>query len=192
MKTVTKYTALFTLTLSSALAEFTIFFEGGALFKDFDFNPVDDGSLVIAVTTTSSFSGPISGSFISGDETLLGSWSTSSSVLGEPGGFEVALPGLELTTGITTGSPIAILWFPTLTSLASTPVVGTQYGSYTDLSWTVPSDGDTVFYGVESQSIGGGVSNSLLVANLNVIPEPSSYAVLIGFLSTFFLARRRR
>lgn len=179
---------------SLASASVSINFEGGSLFDSNTSTPLADGSLVIAVTSVdASFGGPVAGSFVSGDDTLIGSWQIDSGA-GAPGAFSASLSGIELTSGIQTGQQIAIYWFPSITSIGDLPQGGTAYGFYADNSWLIPADGSlTVSYSLETEFIGGGVSDSETVANLTVsaIPEPSTFGLLFGLSALGMVACRR-
>ncbi len=115
-----------------------------------------------------------------------------------------------------TGDQVGIYWFPSLVigsfdggaSTASANVAaGLQYGFFTDGSWTTPSDGVTaafdnggflVFDPASSVDVsnfplsnGVSVANTTLVANLTVIPEPTSALLSLFGLPLLFVRRRR-
>lgn len=194
MKAWIKLFTVLAVVASSASASVSIYFEGGALFAEDVSTPAPDGSLVIAVTSTDTFfGGPVAGSFVSGDDTLLGSWSIDSGA-GAAGSFSASLPGIELGAGVQTGQSIAIYWFPYINSLSSLPTQGTTYGFYADSSWLVPADGSlTVSYSLETEYIGGVTSNDLTVASFTVgaIPEPSTFGLLFGLSALGMVACRR-
>lgn len=179
----------------TAYATFTIEFSGGALFADNISSPLADGRLVIAVTTANAnFSGPVIGSFVSGGDTLLGSWAIDSGFAGA-GTYSAAL-NLTLGSGVATGQKVAIYWFSDITSLGTTPVNGTKYGTYRESSWLVPADTALVSFPLETENVGGSVSDSATVANLAVsssaVPESSAYAALFGVAALGFAGCRRR
>ena len=103
------------------------------------------------------------------------------------------------------GDPLALLWFPALTATDNTITVGMNYGRYTDAapidgdSWSTPADGTLnhrLYAFSESAntlppSPPGAISDSLLVADLNVVPEPSFGALFVGFMAALTLFKRR-
>jgi len=191
---------------SSALASVTIDISGGALFNSAG-APLADGSLLYAVSSASNVfptgadaSTSISvGDFTFGDNVLLGSTVVDSGVAG-PGTFDLILSGLNLSGGVSAGNHIALFWIPTFsgssTSNTAALIKGVSYGVYVDPTWTVPAEGATVGYAVETVFIGGSIADSLTKATQLVggsaIPEPSSFAALAGFAVLGLAASRRR
>jgi hypothetical protein len=84
-------------------------------------------------------------------------------------------------------------------NLATTTAMAGQYGEFNDAAgaysgaWTLPADGTSYMaYDMTTVSESGGVPNSLGVANLVIVPEPSSIVlVVVGLLGAFGLIRRR-
>jgi len=189
----TKAFLAFLLVQLPLFATVTLNFEGGTLFGDNTSSPLAAGRLVVAVTTANNdFSGPVSGGFVSGGDTVLGSWFIDSGFAG-PGTYSASL-NLALGGGIATGQKVAIYWFTDISSIGSAPTNGTKYGMYRESSWLVPADSSLASYSLETVSLGGSVANSLTVANLTVsaVPEPSTCAALFGATALGFCALRRR
>lgn len=104
------------------------------------------------------------------------------------------------------GDPLALLWFPTLTATDSAITANMSYGLYTDAapidgdSWSTPADGtlNHRLYAFSDSantlppSPPGAISDSLLVADLTVVPEPSFGSLFIGFMAALTLFKRRR
>jgi len=109
--------------------------------------------------------------------------------------------GVDLT-GFDAGDQLAIYWFPTLTSGDSSVTAGTSYGRLTDATWVTPSDGGDVGpYQVISFTNQGvfssnattlNVTDAQSQADLNVVPEPGTYAAMAGLAVLGFVAMRRR
>lgn len=176
-------------------ATLTLSFTGGTLFGLNTESPLADGSLVIAVTTSnSSFSGPVDGSFVSGGDTVIGSWTVDSGVDG-PGTFDVTFENISYGAGIDYGQKIALYWFSSISSIESLPNQGDAYGFYSDSSWLIPADGSLlVTYTISTIANGGSLSDSSTVANMVVsaVPEPAAYAGLVGVAALGVVAWRRR
>jgi hypothetical protein len=98
--------------------------------------PTNGLVLLVASTTDSTFNAPTSGAFVSGDDIVLAKFDLSSS--GSPGVLIDVAKSLTLTGNWTVGDPLAIYWFPTLTTNSSAPTAGIPYGMYTTAS---PLDG---------------------------------------------------
>lgn len=133
------------------------------------------------------------GSFTSGDEVLLGSWSTDSGFAGE-GSYEVLLSGIELSPSIAAGSRIAIYWFSGLSLGVESPSAGDAYGFYSDPAWVIPADGAlAVSYTLETESIGGSIPNSMALASfvVSAVPEPSTFGLLFGLSALGWVTCRR-
>lgn len=110
------------------------------LLKDSSGNAMPTNGLVILVasTTDSTFNGPTAGSFVTGDDIVLWKFNLDSS--GAPGVLIDVAPSLTLTGNWTVGDPLAIYWFPTLTTNSSAPTAGTPYGMFTTTNATDGSD----------------------------------------------------
>lgn len=178
----------------SVIAAVTINLDGGVLYGDNTSSPLADGRLVYAVASASNtFSGPVGGSFTSGDEVILGSWGIDSVGTGVAGAFSTALV-FDLSASVVAGKQIAIYWFSDLSVGSLSPSMGDKYGFYSDPSWLIPADGNTLGYSVETIAIGGSVSNSSTVANLVVsaVPEPATFGLVFGSAALGMVACRRR
>ena len=172
----------------------TISITGGQLFDALE-NPVANGSLVyfISLSSSGTFSPLQPESWVSGDNIQIGNFITTDfDVLEAPGGFSVQ-NSFDLGGGVTTGDQWGMVWFPSLTDQTTTPTAGMAYGFYSQPDWLIGSDGATLSYEFETVSVGGPLPNSSGVASLNVVPEPSTYALMaLGGLALFFIARRRK
>ncbi len=114
---------------------------------------------------------------------------------------------LSSVTGWTSGDPLALMWFPTLTMASSTIAAGTQYGFYRNnvpvdgsQAWVTPGDPSSAnaltFFtqdGVDF-SPGAGAANPASAGNASLtvgaVPEPSRS--LLGLIGIGVLALRRR
>lgn len=180
--------------LSQATAVVTISLEGGIVYQQDGTTAVADGRMVYAVALPSGDFFPIStAGWVSGDNLILGNfWLTDFDFLGEDGGFSTILV-FNLSGGIASGQQFGFLWFPTLTDQSSNPSAGTPYGFYTQPSYIIPSDGDTASFSFETVSIGGSIPDALGAASLQVVPEPSSAALIgIGAACLYLLRRRAK
>ena len=185
---------------ASSYATVTIDFNIGAMTLADGTTPIPEGSLIqlIAAPTSGGLTGPTAASFISGSEILLISGVVDgSSFLGLGTGTTDFAPG-PLT--ITAGYALMIQWFPTLTSGASTPGNSTPYGLYgalNDASWVAPANGSTLTFSFLTTSITGSVPDSAGASNLTTaaaapIPEPATYAAIMGAMVVGFATWRRR
>lgn len=142
---------------------------------------------------------------LSGDDFVLARWAIGGSS-GTDGAFydttnELTFPGS--VSGWSSGDPLALLWFPTLTTASTLASTGDTYGLYSgpgstgSAAWITPSDGATVglkFLMTDAAVDAGNLSPSLGDASLTVVagvPEPSrSLLALLGF-GVLALRRRR-
>lgn len=160
------------------------------------------GSTAVLLVST------IDGDF--GDLTLAGSAFTVEAddrVLGmfsiTPEGILQNAVGFSFADGITQNDPLLLVWYPNLTYSAGLtgPGQGQLFGDYrsdiatlaSDLAWFVPADGSTLNLSAFTESAGGDVLDSLLVASqFTVVPEPSTYLLVgLGLISMRMLVRRR-
>jgi MYXO-CTERM domain-containing protein len=190
----------------------------GDLLKDSGGNAMAQSGLVLFVSSTSdaTFSSVAAGSFTAINSSLNGGddrvvFKTDLSSFGTNGVLDLATGDLNLSTvtGWNTGDPLALLWFPTLTTASSTIPEGTQYGFYRNAAavdntqaWVTPADPANNYLlgfftkdGVEL-SPGPGAANLAAAGNasltVDAAPEPSrSMLGLIGF-GMLALRRRRR
>jgi hypothetical protein len=124
------------------------------LLKTASGDPMPTTGLVILVANTdgTSFSQPTAGAFVSGGNTIVGTWDLSKGW--DTAGVLGAAANFGLSDGLAAGDPLQLYWFPTLTIDSTAPGAGTQYGLYTDpvgidgsAPWVVPGAGATVdFY----------------------------------------------
>jgi hypothetical protein len=154
--------------------------------------------------------------WVSGDDSLV---TAPFTVGGQPGDFSSAAafdlevgpdnnPGdLERTftfnlSDLPAGTKLGIRWFPGLQasnfSLTTGPAAGQTYGEFTrqsnplydDAVWVV-TPGTDDFDSLVTQSAGGSDPNSAGVANLLVVPEPTSWLMLLAG-GSLLLCRRPR
>lgn len=171
--------------------------------------------LLVSSTTNSTFDalseGSLTsiGSLLNGDDRILFKGDLSS----YGNGIMTVNPTLDLAnpllSGWTQNDPLALLWFPTLTTGSSSIPAGTTYGLYTKAlssdgsdPWITPADGVTnhklLFYTQGGSGLdlspGAGATNLASVGNASLtvgaIPEPSRS--LLGLLGLGVLALRRR
>jgi hypothetical protein len=161
------------------------------VFRDANSQPIPQNSLVIvAASTLDSTFAPIGPTaFTSGDDIVIAQLATND--IGGPGTISAPIV-LNFSGNLNAGDPLALYWFPTLTSSATAPGIGTPYGMFTDSSFVMPSDGATITLSFLTTSVGGSLPDSLGIANLVTIPEPSTYALIgFGLLGLVFIARRK-
>lgn len=190
----------------------------GDMLKDSSGTALTSTGLFLLVSSTSDaiFDGIVAGSSTSigsslngGDDRIVfrGDLQSSFSNYSSAGVLDVTASGLNLSSvsGWSAGDPLALLWFPTLTTASGTIADGTKYGIYTNSSaidgsaaWVTPSDTFSVnvgFYTTDGLNLGPG-SNPANAGNASLTvgaaPEPSrSMLGLIGF-GMLALRRRRR
>lgn len=164
--------------------------------------PTSGLAILVASTTDNSFAGPSPTAYASGDDIVVGAWDLT-------GGFNTA--GV-LSQGVSTtpsgnwnaGDQLMLYWFPTLTlaqyNASTPPGGGTSYGQYRDPAtvtpleqnadlWITPGPSGTIFIkffttdGTLLPPPGGGSSPaSAGLADYTTVPEPSSYAAILGGL----------
>lgn len=172
--------------------------------------------LFVSSTTDSTFDSILAGSSTSigsslngGDDKVLFKADISNYMVN--GVLDRATGALDLSSvsGWNTGDPLALLWFPTLTTASSTISAGTEYGFYRNAAavdgtqaWVTPADPTSNYLlGFFTQdgaelSPGGGAANLASAGNASLtvggaVPEPSrSLLALIGF-GVLALRRRR-
>lgn len=150
--------------------------------------PVNGLVLLVASTTDSTFNGPTAGSFVTGDDIVVARFDLAS---GGTNGVVIAFAGgLRLTGNWNAGDPLAIYWYPTLTTNSTAPSAGTPYGFYTtstpqddSAAWITPSDGtvawelrfittdsDTDYHSTGSNPASAGLAN-LVVGGAPTPPQ---------------------
>jgi hypothetical protein len=191
--------ALITFTCATAQATVTINLGGGYIYFADGLTRAPMGSLVqlIASTTDNVFTAPTPDSFTgnSPDDLVLASFFVNV----EPGLF---LQDIIITFSGTLGpgDQLLLRWFPTLTSAGSGPGAGTQYGQFrteliennSTINWNLPPDGQTHDLQFVTMALGGTRSEAEGAANLVVVPDPSTYALMAVGLVGLVIANRRR
>jgi len=170
--------------------------------------------LLVSSTTNAGFGSLVAGSStavgqsITGDSdyvVLRGNLVSSFANYGVDGVLDFTATGIDLSSvpGWSTGDPMALLWFPTLTTASTTIPEGTPYGMYTNATaidgsdaWVTPNDPSTARYGFFTQdgtNVGPGANpNSAGNASyvVGAVPEPSR--TVLGFVGLSMLMLRRR
>jgi hypothetical protein len=204
----------------SARADFTIQLDAGELMQNaLTQMPAGSLLLLVAAGADNTFSNTLtSGSYVSGDDVLLGlaSTGTGAAAFNNAGGTnETNNVILVSTQNITLmpGEEIALRWFPQINytqfKAGAVPTLGDSFGTYnpkfwgnsTDnpdggALWQYPGEGVSVnFNFFTTNSDGGGTQNPLEgYASFIVVPEPSTFG-LLGTSLIFaggWLCRRRR
>jgi len=100
-------------------------------------------------------------------------------------------------TSVAVGQKFGLIWLVNQ-AIGQTTAVAGWYGEFNDAAgaysnpWVLPADGGNVSYDMTTASEGGSVPNSMGMASLQIVPEPSSIMlVLVGLLGGFGLIRRR-
>ena len=184
-------------------ADVTINLGFGDLYfaDDTTFAPV--GSLVqlVASSTDNIFTSPTATSFTgdSSDDVILASFPVNDPV-NDPGEFTAAIT-LTYSGTLNPGDQILLRWFPSLDSSATAPGAGTQYGQFrtdlvetengSDTAWVLPGNGDTISLNLLTIAAGGTRPESDGAANLMIVPEPSTSALLIAALGCAAFVRFR-
>ena len=175
--------------------------------------------LVMLVADTSTTSGSFNSSSIQAgtslavganimtNDVILKEWSIGGSS-GTAGAFYDTTNALS-TSGLSTGNPLALLWFPTLTTSSSTATASAPYGIYTgpgnngsgdtSAAWSVPAAGSTVTLDMYTANAAFGPYNGPLAASAGVAsltvsgaPEPSRAILAALGMGARLLRRRRR
>jgi hypothetical protein len=165
-------------------------------------NPLPDNALVqIIASPDTSFSQPTTTSFLDSgsNDILLGSISFDSSTSGVNGAAIISLSGIDLATYPVANDYLIIRWFPSLTTSSPTPGTTTygEFGYANDVTWVAGNAGSSNSYFFKTTSYESGpYSDSLGEASntVSAVPEPSSYATVIGLFSLglMLLQMRRR
>ena len=80
----------------------------------------------------------------------------------------------NLVNGVDTGDQFGVLVYE---NSQATTNNGDSYKLWTDTNWLLPADGNTITAGTDFDQLSGANSFSG-----NVVPEPSSYAILMGII----------
>lgn len=192
---------------ASAQATVTINLTGGVLYGTNTSSPLPPGTLIQLVLSRNpnGFDAPTAGSFTgnSADDIVLFSFSIdnsqgfSGSYGSPPITFSLAAQS-DPQPRIDSGDLLLLRWFPGLTTSSTAPAEGQRYGEFrtdlvqdlSDINWTVPGDGANVFLNFYTQSQGGANAEAEGVSDMTVIPEPSTYALLLVGLVGAVFARR--
>jgi hypothetical protein len=147
------------------------------------FTTLNESSLASAITGSSPFAAEEFDA-VFGDYTELGSTT-----------FDIDGDITIGTTSATAGSKI-YFWAFDSTTVPATASALSQLALYGPI--TIPSLG-TVLYNINNAVTNGDIligssdaSNNLLLATVTAVPEPSTYAALLGALALGFVAYRRR
>ena len=104
--------------------------------------------ILVANTNNTAFSQPTSQAFVSGGDVIVARWDLSAF---GTAGVLLDTASFGLSGALTTGDPLQLYWFPTLTLSSTAPGPGTAYGQYRDAvgidgsaPWVVPGAGATV------------------------------------------------
>jgi hypothetical protein len=201
--------SLLLLSIAGAQATITINLGAANLYNANGSQLMQPGMLVqlIASTTDTTFNAPTSGSFTGGssDDVVLASFTVNqgAGIVGQALVIDFAnFANLNLA------DPFMIRWFPTLsgpTPPGGSPAAGTPFGQFrTDLveannfsnyNWTIPADGSTIDLNflTQGQNPASTHPESEGFANLTVIPEPSTFALLaLSAVGLAGYARRRK
>jgi hypothetical protein len=148
------------------------------------------GLVVLTAATSGTFYGPAPDTFAGGDELVLHRWNLSA--FAQPGICSDTVSDLTLGGSWTTGDPLRVYWYPTLTLATNAPSAGTPYGSYRSASgldgsapWATPAAGDSIslkFFTSDASFLASGGSNPVAagLANFTVVPEPNGIALAVA------------
>ncbi len=140
------------------------------LLKDSSGNAMPTNGLVVLVasTTDTNFNGPTAGAFATGDDIVVAKFNLASS--GAPGVLIDVAASLSFSGNWNPGDPLAIYWFPTLTTNSTAPTAGIPYGMYTTTTpldgsdpWVTPQSSaniDLRFITTDSDSVNGHLAGS--------------------------------
>lgn len=208
--------AIFLMFGFESLSASILFDVQGELLKSGAGAAIGTNSLVMLVadTTRNGFATIADGSSLalnsslnSGDDLVVARWNLSNTATA---GVFADTASLNLGSGWDNGDPLALLWFPTLTTSALSATGGTSYGMFSGPAldgsdaWTTPTDGTNghklwffttdgvnlpaVPPGSNSASLGNA---SLSVSGGAVVPEPSRAFLMAAGLGVMLMRRRR-
>lgn len=157
-----------------------------------------DNSLIQLITrdvTTNAFSTPTTTAFIESGEAIVTSFALQSNTAEAPGSF-LRTFSFSFSSGIAANQELLLRWWPTLTTANTTPLANAYYGQYnttliadnSDITWLIPSDGTTA---VNLNFYANATTGK---ASLQVIPEPSTYALagIAGLIAVAAIRRRKK
>jgi len=193
---------------STIYADITLNVDAGILRNANGSATAPNGTLMILAVDTQNngFQGPTQSQFVvNPDDVELYRWSLDST--GFQPGYTQPVP-LTLTTAqiaaipnLTSGDPLRLYWYPTLTTAASAPGAETPYGTYSNpssvngsIAWAFPSDPGTYTLNLLTTEASGSspIPNSAGYADQLVVPEPATYALFAGIGCLAFGAYARR
>jgi hypothetical protein len=160
-------------------------------------NPVADNQLVLLIANESGstgfntlMAGSITpGGFLDGSYQILDIQGTFN--FGTPGslGNEIQLNYTGTYQNLQAGDQLAVVWFTDVSSNSTVLTAGNIYGLYTenDATWQAPSAN-----GEADLTIPGGQDANMTTTSLSAVPEPSTYALIVGAAALLFAAWRRR
>jgi hypothetical protein len=190
--------SLLALPLWAGAQTVTMVFTVGILANATGSTPLADGSLVQLIASPDDiFTAPTPGAFSGGNDIIFQTVAFDSSTIGTAGGAQISVTGLSLTLYPIATYKLALRWFPTLTTAATTPGNSTPYGQFdfnNDPTWVAPSSGNSENYSLLTTAAGGSLGNSTGYATraTAAIPEPSTYAALAGLAALAAALWRKR
>jgi hypothetical protein len=177
---------------------------------DFGGVKLDTGSLVLLVgdTAQNGFNSFVAGSsltfgsFLNSDDQILGLTTILPGGTGSAiGSFsEIPIADGEFSQ-LTAGDRLAVVWFSSVSGSDSSLLSGESYGLFSSSlpevdgpdAWVIPSIGATIDIQFRTILGGGTHAENEAYANLTAIPEPSTYAAILGAgVLGFAIYRRKR
>lgn len=202
------------LSFSTLPAQTVTFVASAGSFSDSSGADVPTGSLVLLVADTaqngfgSLLSGHalVAGSFLNGDDQIVGRMVTASDGLAADTFALVPLasnPSPGAYTSLNTGDPLAVVWFSMLDGTSTQLTAGDNYGLFFNSSltdtvdgnpWFVPAQGNTITLHFLTGAQGGthaAIEGRTSLA-VSAIPEPAMSAAVAGIVLFAVAARGRR
>lgn len=152
--------------------------------------PIGDGLMILVASTTDAvFNDPSADFFVKGDDVEVGRWAIHIDNASDQNGvLFVDNQSFSPSGHWNEGDPLALFWYPSLTTASTSPSVGDAYGIYRDAvgldggdPWVTPADSQQRnLYFLTSDSMFNGSAPHNGQANLTVVPEPTAYAVAFG------------